>query len=214
MVEVRPLSFVDQLIVNFDQGIRILFTSVVSTRPNPSETISEATLTSAERSHIAGLMRVDHVGEVCAQALYQGQAITARDAVIKENLQQAASEEKDHLVWCEQRLNELNSHTSYLNPVWYIGSLSLGIMAGLAGDKWSLGFVAETERQVVKHLENHLQELPDQDKKSRAVLEQMCRDEAHHATLAVATGATELPAPIKHTMRLLAKVMTTVAYYL
>jgi ubiquinone biosynthesis monooxygenase Coq7 len=157
-------------------------------------------------------MRINHVGEVCAQALYQGQATTARLDTVRDKMERAAQEENDHLAWCEQRLEELDSHKSYMNPLWYAGSFAIGAAAGMAGDKWSLGFVVETERQVVRHLEKHLGRLPAQDEKSRAILEQMKVDEAHHATTALQAGGAELPAPIKTAMRISSKLMTTLAY--
>lgn len=165
-----------------------------------------------EKKHSAGLMRVNHTGEVCAQALYKGQAMTARSETIREQMQHSAREEEDHLAWCQQRLNELNSHTSYLNPLWYGGSLALGVVAGLAGDKWSLGFVAETERQVTKHLEEHLEQLPADDLESRRIVTQMRIDEQKHAHIACEAGAAELPQPIKLGMRLMSKIMTTITY--
>lgn len=205
----------DQLILNFDQGLRTLcHNTAQSTRANPAQVIEEGQLSQKQRQHSAGLMRINHVGEVCAQALYQGQAMTARDVKIKDKMHEAAQEEIDHLAWCEQRLTELNSHTSYLNPLWYVGSLAIGTVAGIAGDRWNLGFVAETERQVVAHLTKHLGALPEHDHKSRAIVEQMRMDEAQHADMARAAGAAELPAPIKQIMSLMSRVMTTVAYYI
>jgi ubiquinone biosynthesis monooxygenase Coq7 len=158
-------------------------------------------------------MRVNHSGEVCAQALYQGQALTARLPVVRERMEQAALEENDHLAWCEQRLHELGSHKSYLNPAWYAGSFAIGALAGLIGDKWSLGFLAETERQVVRHLEGPLGSLPPDDLKSRAILEQMHTDEAQHATLAVESGGAALPPSIRGLMQSVSKVMTGTAYW-
>ena len=157
------------------------------------------------------MMRVNHSGEVCAQALYQAQAITARSDVVRQTMQTAANEENDHLSWCEERLDQLGSHKSYLNPVWYCGSFMIGTLFGFIGDRWNLGFLAETERQVVKHLESHLEKLPVDDYKSRAIVEQMRNDEAHHATRAVQAGAEELPRLVKRMMALTAKVMTTTA---
>ena len=153
-------------------------------------------------------MRVNHVGEVCAQALYQGQALTSRSEDVRLKMQEAATEEIDHLNWCYQRIEQLNSHTSYLNPLWYAGSFTLGVVAGLAGDKWSLGFLAETEKQVVKHLESHLERLPDQDLVSRAIVSQMAIDEAKHADMAEENGAEELPEAVKELMRATASIMT------
>jgi 3-demethoxyubiquinol 3-hydroxylase len=158
-------------------------------------------------------MRINHTGEVCAQALYQGQALTAHSRTVRYQMKTAAAEEVDHLAWCQQRLNELNSHTSYLNPLWYFGSFALGVTAGLIGDRWSLGFVAETEHQVVQHLESHLQQLPVDDKKSREIVEQMRQDEQQHATLARQVGASDLPAPVKVVMGMMSKCMTTITYW-
>jgi 3-demethoxyubiquinol 3-hydroxylase len=206
-------SFIDQVLITFDRALRTLSGQEVSQRPNPAADLPEPELHDDERNHSAGLMRVNHAGEICAQALYYGQALTARSSHVKKTLQQAAEEESDHLAWCQQRLAELNSHVSYLSPVWYFGSFTMGILAGAVGDKWSLGFVAETERQVEKHLQKHLSQLPSTDVKSRQVLEQMCMDEAQHATTAVAIGAAELPEFIKKWMAATSKVMTTVAYW-
>ena len=158
-------------------------------------------------------MRINHCGEVCAQALYQGQALTAKLPEVREKMEQAATEENDHLQWCADRLKELDSHTSFFNPFWYVSSFSIGAVAGLLGDKWSLGFVAETEYQVVRHLQSHLDELPENDKKSRAVIEQMKEDELHHATVAIEAGGAELPTPVKLAMRSMAKVMTKSVYW-
>ena len=209
----RQYTPADRLALGLDQALRTVFGRPHTTeRPNPAADIADCELDEKNRQHVAGLMRVNHVGEVCAQALYQGQAATARLDTVREKMQRAADEENDHLDWCEQRLDELGSHKSFLNPLWYAGSFTIGAAAGLAGDKWSLGFVVETERQVVRHLEGHLQQLPVQDEKSRAILEQMKVDEAHHATTAVQAGGAELPAPIKIAMKLMSKVMTTTAY--
>jgi ubiquinone biosynthesis monooxygenase Coq7 len=209
----RHYSLADQLLINFDTAIRTLFGKpVVTERPNPAQEIEDTELNDVDAAHIAGLMRVNHSGEVCAQALYQGQALTAKLPKVRESMERAAQEENDHLDWCESRLQELGSHTSYLNPFWYAGSFAIGATAGLVGDKWSLGFVAETERQVVKHLEGHLQQLPEQDARSRAILEQMQIDEAQHGTVAINAGGAELPLPIKKMMGLTSKIMTTIAY--
>lgn len=211
---IRHYSFLDRCIETFDQSLRTLIgNNIISTRTNPASSAQENPLTVKEQRHSAGLMRVDHTGEICAQALYQAQAITAREPSVREKMQQSAQEENDHLAWCAQRLQELNSHASYLNPFWYFGSLFIGIVAGLAGDRYSLGFMAETERQVVIHLQKHLQALSPADKKSQKILEQMCADEAHHASVALETGAEELPDLIKQLMRVLSKIMTTTAYW-
>lgn len=171
-------------------------------------------MTLEEKKHVTGLMRVNHAGEVCAQALYQGQALTAHLQHVKMQMSEAAAEEVDHLAWCEQRLTELESQPSCLNFLWYSGSLIIGMLAGLAGDRWSLGFVAETEKQVAAHLEQHLQNLPKQDQKSRVILSQMQKDEAHHADVARHAGAAELPGLIQQLMQLTAKVMKQSSYYI
>lgn len=211
----RHYTVIDKLIEQFDQSLRTLASAgLTTTRPNPADALAEKLLTRQEQQHSAGLLRVDHAGEICAQALYQGQALTAHSNHVREKMQQAALEENDHLVWCKQRLQELNSRTSYLNPVWYIGSLLLGTLAGALGDKWNLGFVAETEHQVVKHLDEHLHHLPLADEKSHVILKQMRSDELQHATTAIASGGAELPLPVKKIMRVMAKIMTTSAYHL
>lgn len=211
----RHYSLIDNLVVNLDQGIRTLFGKPqVTERPAPDISIGNPDLSTAEKQHVAGLMRINHAGEVCAQALYQGQALTARLPEVQDKMQRAAQEENDHLAWCESRIRELDSHTSYLNPLWYAGSFAIGAFAGAVGDKWSLGFVAETERQVVRHLDSHLQQLPTSDNKSRAILEQMSEDEARHATTALESGGTELPEPIKKLMGFTSRIMTRTAYRL
>ena len=205
----------DQLLMQMDKAVRTVFGAPpVTERPNPAETQPEAELAAAEQRLVAGLMRVNHAGEVSAQALYQGQALTAKLTEVRGKMERAAMEENDHLAWCEQRLKELDSHTSVLNPLWYAGSFAIGAAAGLAGDKWSLGFVVETEKQVVKHLQEHLERLPPQDHKSRAILQQMEEDESHHATTALNAGGSELPEPVKQLMRLTSKLMTATAYYI
>ena len=211
----RRYSLLDELIIGFDQGLTTLFNSsnVRANRNYPAGDIEENPLTGTEKRQSAGLMRVNYAGEVSAQALYQGQGMTARDAAIRKSMQQSALEEVDHLAWCEQRLRELDSHTSILNPVWYTGSFAIGAFAGLCGDKWSLGFITETEQQVVRHLQSHLDTLSVRDGKSRAILEQMQLDEEHHATVALEAGAAELPGPVKRLMRLTSKVMTTASYW-
>lgn len=211
----RRFSPLDELIIGFDRGLSTLFNASTTRarRGCPGANLEEYPLTDVEKRHIVGLMRVNHSGEVSAQALYQGQGLTAHDAVIRKSLQQSAIEEVDHLAWCEQRLHELNGHTSILNPVWYLGSFTIGALAGLCGDKWSLGFITETERQVVRHLQVHLQGLPGSDAKSRAILEQMQIDEGHHATVALEAGAAELPGPVKQVMRWTSKMMTSTSYW-
>ncbi|HIA07992.1 MAG TPA: 2-polyprenyl-3-methyl-6-methoxy-1,4-benzoquinone monooxygenase [Chromatiaceae bacterium] len=201
---------IDSLILGFDRALRTIVGQPQTTgRNNPATDANPSDLSEAEANISAGLMRVNHSGEVCAQALYQGQALTARNKKIKAALEHAADEENDHLEWCEQRVRELGSHTSYLNPLLYAGSFALGAASGLVGDRWSLGFLAETERQVGRHLDSHLQQIPGHDDQSRAVLIQMQEDEARHATTAVEHGAVELPEPIRQAMTLSAKVMTT-----
>ncbi len=210
----RHFTLSDQIALGIDQALRTVFGKPqVTERSNPSDDVPETNqLSEEEQKHIAGLMRINHVGEVCAQALYQGQAMTAKLDTVRESMQRAADEENDHLAWCEQRLEELNSHKSLLNPLWYAGSFGLGALAGLAGDKWSLGFVAETEHQVVEHLDEHLAQLPEQDERSRAILKQMKQDEGRHATVALEAGGAELPAPIKQAMKFTSKIMTSAAY--
>jgi 3-demethoxyubiquinol 3-hydroxylase len=213
-MDARDYTPFDRLLMQVDKALRTVCGAPrVTERPNPAQAHPEADLAAGERRLVAGLMRVNHAGEVSAQALYQGQALTARLTEIRGKMERAAMEENDHLAWCEQRLAELDSHTSVLGPLWYAGSFAIGAAAGWAGDKWSLGFVAETEKQVVRHLEEHLERLPEQDGKSRAILEQMKEDEAHHATAALDAGGTELPEAVKQLMRLTSKLMTTTAYY-
>jgi len=205
----------DQLIINADTALRTLFGEpMVTHRDYPASNISDADFSEQERKNIAGLMRVNHSGEVSAQALYQGQALTSKNTDIREKLQQAALEENDHLDWTKNRLVELGSHTSMLNPLWYGGSFAIGAFAGAIGDKWNLGFLAETEHQVVAHLESHLSKLPGGDLRSRAILEQMKIDELKHATTAIDHGAAELPPPVKKLMAAMSKVMTGSAYYI
>lgn len=183
-------------------------------RPNPAGDTPETVTSPAGRRHVAGLMRVNHAGEIAAQALYQGQAVTARHAATRESMTAAANDETDHLVWCEQRLTELGSRRSLLDPVWYAGSFAIGALAGLAGDKVSLGFVAETERQVVKHLESHLKQLPGDDARTRKIIEQMRTDEARHGHDAEAAGGMKLPTPIPTLMSLTSRIMTKTAYWI
>jgi len=204
----------DELIVAFDKGLRTVFAPAQSLRPTPGADVPQAGMTDEQRRLSESLMRVNHTGEICAQALYQGQALTARDSQAKAALEQAAQEETEHLAWTERRIGELGGRKSLLNPVWYAGSFAIGAMTGLLGDRWNLGFLAETERQVVAHLESHLQRLPAEDSRSRAIVEQMKEDEARHATSAVRHGAAELPQPAKLGMRLSAKVMTETAFWL
>jgi ubiquinone biosynthesis monooxygenase Coq7 len=202
----------DSLIVEFDRALRSVAGVARATRPSPAEAVAEAGLAQAERSHAAALMRVNHVGEVCAQALYQGQALTARERATREGLARAAREEEDHLAWSAQRIRELGGRPSLLNPLWYAGALAMGAAAGALGDRWNLAFLAETERQVEEHLSGHLDALPPADGRTRAVVEAMRADEARHRDSAIAMGAAEFPAPVKRAMRLAARFMTTVAY--
>ncbi len=215
-VAMHQLSPIDKLLCEIDTALRTLLVPNKrnSSRPNPGQEITEPSLSSQERRHVAGLMRVNHAGEVCAQALYQGQAMTAKLTAVKEQMSMAAKEEVEHLAWCEQRLRELDSHPSLLNPLWYSGSLMLGALAGLAGDRWSLGFVAETERQVSNHLQQHLQHLPPQDIKSKAILSKMQDDETHHAEEAAAAGAAELPFMIKQLMHGVSRLLTKSSYHI
>lgn len=209
----RELTLIDKLICGADRALRTLTPGTQTlTRPAPATTAENEELTDSERRHAAGLMRVNHAGEVCAQALYQGQALTARLPEVRTEMEQAADEEIDHLAWCEERLKDLGSHTSVLNPLWYGLSFGIGAGAGLVSDKISLGFVAATEEQVCKHLEAHLQSLPDGDGKSRAVVEQMLEDEARHAHTALDAGGTRFPGPIKAFMTLVSKAMTETSY--
>lgn len=204
---------IDSAIEQFDQVLRTL--GARSTNSNialPSQDCAEVELEPDQRTHAAGLMRVNHTGEVCAQALYQGQRFSAHSDEVRESMRQAADEEVDHLAWCQTRLNELDSQPSLLNPLFYAGSFAIGAAAGAIGDKWSLGFVAETERQVVQHLDSHLDALPPEDLKSRKIVEQMKDDELRHATHAVAAGGADLPAPVRAVMTATSKIMTTLAY--
>jgi 3-demethoxyubiquinol 3-hydroxylase len=207
------MSPIDHLITELDIALRSVAGGAIAGRPSP-EAVDQpaAILDAAEREHAAGLMRINHVGEVCAQALYQAQKLVTRNPEIQEMLNQSAQEEMDHLAWCETRLKELGSHTSYLNPVWYAASLGIGLIAGLAGDRWSLGFVAETEKQVENHLNSHLDALPREDHRSRAIVQRMRIDEIEHGQSAINAGGQALPEPVKQVMQLTSKIMTTTAY--
>lgn len=207
-------SVVDQLIAEINHAIKVLDGSVEHNRPNPAgaPAIDDPILSAQEAKHAAGLMRVNHVGEICAQALYRGQALMCKDERIRDLLLKASDEEVDHLAWCRDRLRELNSHASVFNPLWYLGSLGLGVVASKAGIPYNLGFMAETERQVEQHLNSHLDSLPEQDLRSRKIVTQMRDDEIDHRTTAEDNGAANLPAPIKLAMKLMSKVMTTTAY--
>lgn len=212
---IRHYSPFDRFIHGLDQALRTtLGPASAPSRPNPAAVKPEASLSAAERELAGRLMRVNHAGEISAQALYQGQALTARLPTVRDKMEQAASEENDHLAWTEERIHELGTHTSLLAPVWYAGSFAIGALAGLAGGKWSLGFVVETERQVIRHLDSHLARLPEHDAKDRAILEQMRNDEARHATTALAAGAAELPGLLQALMQMTSKVMTKTAYWL
>lgn len=202
----------EQFIIEFDRALRTVFASARSQRSVPGGELPEADLSDQEKAHVSGLMRVNHVGEICAQALYQGQALTSRDPSVREALRSAADEETEHLAWTEQRLAELGARKSLLNPVWYVGALSMGVLAGRLGEKWNLGFLAETERQVEAHLDSHLECLPERDGRSREIVDQMRRDEIKHAETALRLGAAELPVPIKLAMKFAAKIMTGTAY--
>lgn len=203
---------VDQVIIEFDRALRTVFAHAHSQRPMPALGVDEAVLSDIEKSHACGLMRVNHCGEICAQALYQGQALTSSDPMVRDALCVAAGEETEHLAWTEQRISELGGRKSLLNPLLYLGSLGLGVIAGRFGDRWSLGFLAETERQVEAHLNGHLLSLPEQDVRSRKIVEQMRMDEMLHAETAVQLGAAELPEAAKLAMKLAAKLMTTTVY--
>ena len=204
----------DRLITAFDNGLRTLLAPAHSARAVPGAALAEPEMTAPERQVAAALMRVNHTGEICAQALYQGQALTARNATARAALEQAAVEETDHLAWTAQRIEELGGRASLLNPLWYAGSFALGAAAGFLGDKWNLGFLAETERQVEGHLEGHLDRLPAQDEKSRAIVNEMKVDEARHARTALEHGAAELPEPAKLAMKLGSRIMTRTAYWI
>jgi len=211
----RNYSPIDRLLMHADNALRtVAGKPVVTHRDYPASDVKDCELSDDERTQVANLMRVNHSGEVSAQALYQGQALTARLGEVREKLEQAALEENDHLAWTESRLHELGNRTSYLNPIWYAGSFAIGAIAGALGDKWNLGFLAETEHQVVRHLDEHLEILPEQDQRSRAILEQMRTDEAKHATTALDHGGAELPGSVKKLMAAMSKVMTKTTYWI
>jgi len=211
----RCYSTVDYLLINFDTGLRTLLgRPPVTERPDPAKACQEGNLDGKERNLSGRLMRINHAGEVSAQGLYQGQALTAKLPEVREKMERAALEENDHLVWCAQRVRELGTHTSLFNPIWYFGSLVIGASAGFAGDRWSLGFVAETEHQVIRHLDEHLHKISLCDKKSRAILEQMREDEKHHATVAIHAGGGKLPFPVKKLMVVMSRVMTRTTYWI
>jgi ubiquinone biosynthesis monooxygenase Coq7 len=205
-------SLVDTLVLGVDRVLKTLARAPRAERPSPGREVEEVSLSETDTRHAAGLMRVNHTGEICAQALYEGQALVARDGRVKAALLDAAREEEDHLAWCDERLGQLDSKPSVLNPVWYGLSYALGTATGLMGDKISLGFVAATEDQVCRHLESHLEELPMGDARSRVIVEQMHADEARHGTDARRAGGVEFPAPVKDIMSLISKLMTTTSY--
>jgi len=209
----KAYTTVDKFIMSVDQALVTVFGSPKTTgRDYPAQEDTDELVTAEEKQEAARLMRVNHVGEVCAQALYQSQALTARNQTIRDKMRHASEEENDHLDWCSKRIRELGGHKSLLNPLWYAGSFAIGTAAGIAGDRWSLGFVAETEKQVVEHLQSHLDRLSPQDTRSRAIVEQMKIDEAEHATAAINAGGNDLPEPIRKGMGLLSKIMTRTAY--
>lgn len=211
----RHYTFLDTVCLGIDQALRAVLANAKTTeRPYPAEHEEETNLTSEQRKHAAALMRINHAGEVCAQGLYQAQALVSRRYELKKELQRAAIEEGDHLAWCSTRLTELGSHASYLNPVWYAGSFAIGLTASIVGDQWSLGFLAETENQVVKHLERHLKLLPENDIKSHKILEQMQQDEAMHRDHAIDSGAAMLPTWIKKWMQMTSMIMVKTAYWI
>ena len=204
--------YFDRMIVAFDNSLRTVFAPARANRASPAVGLSHPCLSEDEKRNAESLMRVNHVGEVCAQALYQGQALTAKNPEARAALEEAAREETDHLAWCEDRLDELGGRKSLLNPLWYAGSFALGATAGILGDKWNLGFLAETERQVEAHLDEHLKRLPEGDDRSRAIVLQMKEDERRHAETAVHYGAAELPLLVKLSMRGMSKVMKRIAH--
>ena len=211
----RQLSLFDRLVGEVDTVVKTLTNQgLVASRPSPASGHSEGLTSDSEKRHVAGLMRVNHAGEVCAQALYQGQALTAKLPEVREEMRDAAQEEVDHLVWCKERLDQLDSHTSILNPLWYGLSFGLGALAGAAGDKWSLGFVAATEERVCRHLKDHLKQLPESDRRSRLILQTMIEDEQRHGETALEAGGAELSKPIKNAMSAVATAMTKSSYYL
>ena len=208
------MAGLDSLIAGFDRALRTLAGVTQASRPSPARAVPDADSDARSRAHAAALMRVNHVGEVCAQALYQGQAMTVRDPHARRSLEQAAREEEDHLAWSAERIRELDGRPSVLNPLWYAGAFAIGAVAGAAGDRWNLGFLAETERQVEEHLAGHLERLPPEDRRTRVLVEAMRADEARHRDTALRLGATPLPSPVRAGMRLASGVMARLAYYL
>ena len=212
-MQTRQLTPLDKLLASASNALRTVAAPAGrSARPNPAEHIIDADLDARQKAHAAGLMRVNHAGEVCAQALYQGHAAVARDESVESQMQRAADEEFDHLAWCEERIKELGEDVSKLSPFWYAGAFAIGAASGVLGDRWSLGFIAETEKQVCAHLDSHLESLPANDAKSRAIIEQMRDEEEEHGANAVEAGAADLPAPVKRLMQMTAKIMTKTAY--
>lgn len=210
----NPLTFIDRCLLQVDQALRTCVPgSSQAQRQSPAQTLDEVEMNDSERRHAAGLMRINHTGEVCAQALYAGQATTAKLGETRAAMEHAAQEEVDHLAWCEQRLQQLDSRPSVLNPLWYGMSFGMGALAGIAGDKWSLGFVAETEKQVCEHLQDHLQKLPEDDQRSKAIIEQMITDEREHGETAKQAGGAELPAAVQKAMSGLSQVMKKSTYH-
>jgi 3-demethoxyubiquinol 3-hydroxylase len=205
-------SHQDKCIMHFDRALKTLCGGLTATRDNPGDNINQPKLTQEEQQLSAALMRVNHVGEICAQALYQAQAIATNDQVLAAQLQDAANEEVDHLAWTQERITQLGSHTSYLGPLWYIGSFTLGYIAASCGDNWSLGFIAETEYQVTSHLEDYMQKLPSNDHTSYTIMQTMRNDEMQHAENAITAGASELPLFIKTGMQALASIMKAIAF--
>ena len=210
----RSLTPLDRILAGVNNALRTVSTPAGRpARPYPADDVDDAELDEKQRAHAAGLMRVNHSGEVAAQGLYQGHAAVARDPSIEAQMQRAASEEFDHLAWCEERLAELGESPSRLSPLWYAGAFAIGAASGALGDRWSLGFIAETERQVCEHLENHFERLPEKDARSRAILERMHAEEAEHGENAIEAGAAELPEPVRDLMKLTARIMTRTAYW-
>lgn len=213
MADNSHFDFLDRCLIQFDQALRSCVPgSSNARRTSPAADQQDTELSESERSHAAGLMRINHSGEVCAQALYQGQAATAKLNDVRQSMEHAAAEEVDHLAWCEERLRQLDSQPSLLNPLWYTLSYGMGAVAGLAGDKWSLGFVAETEDQVCEHLQEHLEQLPEQDVKSKAILTQMISDEKQHGNVARDAGGAELPTAVKQAMVAMSEIMKKTTY--
>lgn len=213
-MEDRRLTPIDRIIAGLDYALRTVNANPTrASRPNPAEGLDEPELAEAEKRHAAGLMRVNHAGEIAAQGLYQGHAAVARDPTIEDQMKQAADDELDHLAWCEARLTELGSRPSALRPIWYAGAFTIGAASGVLGDKWSLGFIEETERQVSEHLTGHLDMLPEDDSKSRAIVRQMRDEEEEHGANANKAGAASLPEPVRDLMRGVARIMTGTAYY-